>query len=316
MMKRGGMIAFISSNKWLRAGYGAPLRKEVDQQCSIFSVTDFGELPVFETAATFPMIFIAEKGGQDRDLKFTQVPDLETPYPDIGAIISASGHTLKRTSIAGETWTLASAGQFALKEKMQTGSKPLIEYVGEHIYRGVVSGLTEAFTITATQRAAFIKASPACKKAIKPLLRGDDIRKWRADSHGKWLLYLPHGVNTDGLEPLLAHLKPFKKQLENRATTQEWYELQQPQERYAEKFARPKIVFPDIAKESRFTLDRTGAYISNTAYAIGTEDLFLLAVLNSKAIWEYVRTNFACLGDPNAGGRFRFFFQAHQKSRR
>ena len=58
MLKPDGMISFISSNKWLRADYGGPLRSKLAEVAAVRSITDFGELPVFETAATFPMIFV------------------------------------------------------------------------------------------------------------------------------------------------------------------------------------------------------------------------------------------------------------------
>ena len=59
LLAPGGMLAFISPNKWFRAGYGAGLRKYLADTCRVHSITDFGELPVFQAAATFPMIFVA-----------------------------------------------------------------------------------------------------------------------------------------------------------------------------------------------------------------------------------------------------------------
>jgi hypothetical protein len=61
LLRDGGMLAFISSNKWFRAKYGEKLRKHIADTCQVYSITDFGELPVFQSAATFPMIFISQK---------------------------------------------------------------------------------------------------------------------------------------------------------------------------------------------------------------------------------------------------------------
>ncbi len=61
MLKPGGMLVFISSNKWFRANYGKKLRQHIAAICDVWSITDFGALPVFESATAYPMIFIAQK---------------------------------------------------------------------------------------------------------------------------------------------------------------------------------------------------------------------------------------------------------------
>ena len=98
LLKPGGMLAFISPNKWFRAGYGSKLRQYIADNCDIHSITDFGELPVFKSAATFPMIFVSQSKDKDSNCsdryvptKFTQVESLVAPYPDVKALIKACG---------------------------------------------------------------------------------------------------------------------------------------------------------------------------------------------------------------------------------
>jgi methylase of polypeptide subunit release factors len=81
MLRDNGMISFISSNKWLRADYGGALRAKFAAIASVRSLTDFGELPVFETAATFPMIFVAQKNEPSAgdSFMFTPVKSLDAP---------------------------------------------------------------------------------------------------------------------------------------------------------------------------------------------------------------------------------------------
>ncbi len=69
------------------------------------------------------------------------------------------------------------------------------------------------------------------------------------------------------------------------------------------------IVFPDIAKESRFAFDVDKAYVNNTTYFIPLDDLHLLGVLNSNSIWNYAKGRLTVLGDAEKGGRLRFFTQ-------
>lgn len=92
MLKPQGMLAFISSNKWLRAGYGANLRAHLAQQTMISSITDFGDLPVFQSATAYPMICVAQKSRIDQaQVVFTEVKTLEAPYPEVLLIIQEQG---------------------------------------------------------------------------------------------------------------------------------------------------------------------------------------------------------------------------------
>jgi hypothetical protein len=148
--------------------------------------------------------------------------------------------------------------------------------------------LNEAFIIDNQTRAALIKEDRRSSKFIKSLVSGRDISRWKTSDSGKSLLYLPHGVDIQDAGPILRYLKPFKKQLEARATKQEWYELQQPQYRYAKQFDQPKLVYQVFQVKPCFALDVKGSYVSNSVYVIPTDDLFLLAVMNSSPFWSEV----------------------------
>ena len=92
ILSPGGMLAFISSNMWFRRNYGAKLRQHITENCQVHSITDFGELPVFQTAATFPIIFIAQTAKKvNLSTIFTRVKSLKSPYPDVLAIIRENG---------------------------------------------------------------------------------------------------------------------------------------------------------------------------------------------------------------------------------
>jgi len=90
-----------------------------------------------------------------------------------------------------------------------------------------------------------------------------------------------------------------------RATvgTHPWYELQQPQPRYAKMFEKEKIVWPEIGKEPRFTLVSPGVYLNNKCFFTDCNSRFLLGILNSRLAWELLKLMCSCLGDVNNGGR-------------
>jgi hypothetical protein len=119
------------------------------------------------------------------------------------------------------------------------------------------------------------------------------------DSDNIFLIYTYHGIKIENYPAILEHLKKFSLKLKNRATKQEWYELQQPQFNYVRQLDNPKIVFPDIAKGPRFYLDKEGHYCSNTVYFIPGDDLFLLGLLNSKVGFFYFKNKCAGLEGKN-----------------
>jgi hypothetical protein len=89
-------------------------------------------LPVFATAATFPMIFISQKSSKISNLPiFTQVKSLEEPYPDVLAIIKKTGQNLPKDAIKGANWLLTDASSANRLQKMAAagitlGSKSIL----------------------------------------------------------------------------------------------------------------------------------------------------------------------------------------------
>lgn len=304
MLRPFGMISFISSNKWLRADYGSHLRERLAESTSVRSVTDFGELPVFETAATFPMIFVAKKeiSASSEGCVFTAVKSMASPYPDIKAIILVQGTVLKGPAISGEHWRLVTEERATMMASMDERGVPLGEYVGSDIFYGLKTGFNKAFVLDAASRRKLIAEDRSSKRLIKPLAVGDDVRKWQIDEKPHWLIVTPIGTPIREYPAIFKHLKRYQEKLEARQDQGEhWWELRACT--YYEEFARAKIVFPEIALEPRFAYDESGFYTNNKAFFMPTDDLFLLGVLNSAPAWEYIKTICAVLGDEDKRGR-------------
>lgn len=304
-LKPGGMLAFISSKQWLRAGYGAKLREHIAGKCSILSITDFGELPIFENAATFPMIFIARKGKFETTTRFTQVKSItEEPYPDVLALIREQGQELPPDAFNGSEWRLTDLESINIIRKMKASGVPLGEYVNGRIYYGIKTGFNKAFVIDGTTRAELIRQDPNSAEIIKPLAVGDDIRKWHIRERDRWLIVTKIGVDMKRYPAVMAHLKRWQPELEQRWDKgRHWWELRACA--YYPAFEEPKILYPDIGKEPRFTLVRTNHYVEATGSCIACDDRYLLGVLNSASVWAYLGVRCAVLGDADKGGRIR-----------
>jgi hypothetical protein len=278
LLRQNGILCFISSNKFFRAGYGSGLRNHLIKETELLRVIDFRDLPIFE-ATTYPAILLAQR----------RTP---TPGHAIGTLTVlreedvADFAQMATTSILQSEfkWRLESRDVLTLVEKLAKRGERLGARRDSAIYRGIVSGLNEAFIVDAATRDALVKKSPRCADVLKPYLGGKHVRKWACEQPNLWMIYMPHGTPVAGLDAIIDHLEPFRTKLNARATAQAWYELQQPQEKFLEAYTRPKIIFPDIANELRFALDTRGSFFSNTAYCIAADDLFLLAILNSSVV--------------------------------
>jgi hypothetical protein len=283
-----GTLSFISSNKWLRAKYGRQLRSFLIEQCEVEKLIDFGDLPVFETAVSYPMIFVAARRrvAQQRPV-FAHVRSLEAPYPDIGQLLQKCGTRLPSSALGDADWRLADAASIRISEVMESRSVPLREYVRGEIFYGIKTGLNGAFFITSETRQTLIEDCPQARSVIKPLAVGDDVRRWVVRPTAKWLLYMQKGLDVSELKPVLRHLSSWRAELDDRATRQMWYELQQPQAAYAKFFDKPKIVYPIICAGPRFAFDQHGHFVNDKTFVIPCDDPFLLAVLNSKPLWNF-----------------------------
>jgi type I restriction-modification system DNA methylase subunit len=307
-----GMLVFISSNKWFRANYGAKLREYIARRCEVRSITDFGELPVFQ-AATFPTILVAGRSelqgaAATSGTVFTQVKSLDPPYPDVLRLIREQGELLPPGAISGSTWTLTDASSAARLRTMERSAVPLGDYVEGRIYFGIKTGLNEAFVLDGDRRAKVIAGDPKSDEIIKPLVVGDDVRRWRANFRDRWLIVTPVGIDIKRYPAVFKHLKQWQPELEQRWDKGDhWWELR-PCDYYA-AFDKPKIIYPDIAKEPRFAFDDKGLCVNNTTYFLAVHDLYLLGVLNSRTMWDYAKQRFSVLGDASDGGRLRFFRQ-------
>jgi hypothetical protein len=211
-------------------------------------------------------------------------------------------------ALGSAAWTFDDPATAFVLAKAASSGKPLAEYCNGRICRGVVSGLTDAFVIDQATRDRIVSRSRRCAEIIKPFLNGRNIRRYLLEPNDEYLIYTYHGVRIKDYPAIETHLKPYRPELEKRATRQEWYELQQPQLRFSEYLDGPKIVFPDIATGPRFAFDRKGFYGSNTVYFIPGKDIFLLGLLNSQLASLYFTTNCAGLEGKNET-YLRFFGQ-------
>jgi adenine-specific DNA-methyltransferase len=313
LLHDGGTLAFISSNKFFRAGYGKGLRDLLTTQTAIRTIIDFGDAPVFDAAA-YPCIVITTKGAPAPDHTYRGLTAGTTIELDkLGAILAHAGQTLPQSQGAHPPSSTSATSDLVAK-LMRMGT-PLGQYANGKMYRGVVTGLNEVFVIDQTTRDQLIAENPRSAEVLKPFLRGRDIGRYAIHPAGRWLISTRRGIDITQYPAIERYLSQFRQDLQPRPRgqtegpgrkpgTYQWYEIQDSVDYYG-AFDEPKIVYPDIASRAEFSWDESGAYCGNTAYFLPTTRRYLTALLNSNLI-EYV---YASLSPQIRGGFFRFISQ-------
>ncbi len=329
LLKSGGLFSIIVSSSFLRANYGQPLRRTLKKNAAVLELVDFGGLPVFAKAKdTYVCIPLLKKGTQPKRIEVARVGSLESL--ELDNYVSANCYSIPSSRFNEDAWSLKSDKEAAIFSKIAQAGKPLGEYLNKKFFRGILTGFNEAFEISAEQRGAILKTSPGSKKFIKQLLGGQDIRRYRTEDKERFLIVLPNGWTrrNSGLagttekqawawfrnshSALSEHLSPFADALRKRQDQGEfWWELRACD--YYDALESPKLIFPDICKAPRFTLDLSGRYLSNTAYCLGTDDRYLLAILNSRLFWFAISHISIPFGIRAGEYRYRLIYQYMEK---
>ncbi len=288
LLKNNGRLGYISSSTFFRTGSGEKLRLLLAERTNVEAVIDFGDVQIFEGVTTYPAILIASKretisGAGAGNLRFLNIKH-ESPV-ELGATFETEAIAMPRAQLTGSSWQFENAPLAALRQKIVTGRKTLGEVYGVPM-RGIVTGLNDAFIISQATRDKLIAADTKSADLLKPFLKGENVKRWRVEREGLWLINTPKGkVNIKHYPAIRNWLLPFKKELENRATKQEWWELQQAQLAYQERLGEPKICWPHFQLNASFTLNSDGNFLNNKCFFFANSDLTLLSLLNSKLIW-------------------------------
>ena len=178
-----------------------------------------------------------------------------------------------------------------LLDKFRNAGRPLGKYLQKHPSRGITTGYNEAFIVERETRDLLIAEHPSSAEILKPFLMANDIKRWHVKPQDKWLIFTHRGIDIDVYPAIKKHLEKQADALKKRSGKQEWYELQVAS-RDTVRFEHPKFIYPEMASESTFAFDDEGYYVARPASLLPTQELWLLGVLNTKAVsWFYARTS-------------------------
>ena len=306
LLKPGGRLSFIVTNKWMKTAYGEPLRKLLAEASWVESVVDFGHAKqIFEDADVFPSILVARKptaAPKPTSARLCTIPREQLRIDDLSRQITDESTALPLAQLTSAAWQLEPGGVTGLMERIKARGIPLTEYAGTVPFAGIKTGLNEAFVVSSTVRDALIAEQPSCDHLIKPCMRGQDLDRWAPGWDGQWMIKIPSSENQnwpwsaagEDAEQLFretypaihAHFEPFRQRLMKRGDKgRYWWELRSCA--YWDVFSRPKFFYSDITWTASWSFVKTEALANNTVYLFPTDDLWIIAVLNSAAAWWY-----------------------------
>jgi len=222
------------------------------------------------------------------------------PPENLSEVIAAAP-TMRTDHLGTDAWELEADDVLALRRKLSASGKPLREYAEGRILRGVVSGLTEVFVIDGNRRDQLVAEDPRSVEIIKPFVQGTHLRPWYIERSGDYLIFTRRGIRIEEYPAVLKYLESHREKLEPKPADwpawrtwpgrkpgiYKWYEIQDSVD-YWPGFEETKIVWPDISKLPRFSMDCERRYLGNTGYIVPGGDYYLLGVLSSWTTWFFI----------------------------
>ncbi|WQS01998.1 class I SAM-dependent DNA methyltransferase [Helicobacter pylori] len=326
LLKEKGFNAFITSNKYARAKYGAKLREWLLKKTTIVSYMELNTLKVFESATVDTSIihFIKQPPPKESDFKYYE------PTPNDKDDLESTPHLLmKQNALSTESFIFANAMLLDLRDKIESVGTPLKDWDIQINY-GIKTGANEAFIIPTEKREEILNACKTqeererTERLIKPILRGKDIKRYSYEWAHLWIINTHNGytsnlkskippIDIEKYPATKAHLDSHYDTIATRCDQGDTpYHLRNCA--YLEDFEKEKIVYGEIVQEPRFYLDNGECglgyfYAEATSFILTGEHLrYLLGMLHSKLITFAFKTFYAGGGLGESGYRYKKAF--------
>ena len=304
LLSKGGVLTYITSNKWMRAGYGEKLRSFFAQRTNPVRLIDFGKQKIFASATVDVNILMFTKSeNKEQTLACTvreSCPSNLSVYIEQNSLLS---------SFAGKaSWTIMSAIEQNIRKKIQASGIALSNW-NLAINYGIKTGCNEAFLISTSKKDELIAADPKSAELIRPILRGKDVKRYSYAFADLWLITTHNGIKSKNIPPIHVedypaihkHLDDYYPQLIKRADKGDTpYNLRNCV--YMNEFFKQKIIWGNLALSAQFAWAEEGYFINAPSSMIVPGNKYLLAVLNSKLADWYIRQ----LGVTRNGGYFEY----------
>lgn len=299
LLRSSGTLCFITSNKWMKSGYGEKLRHFFVTKTNPLIFIDFAEKQLFDAAAVKVNILMFSKEENKRNTLACTAEDAD--LKEINQFITNHCVHIPYTSSSG--WMIKSLTALRIQEKVEKQGVPLNKWKINIDY-GIKTGCNEAFYIDCIVRDELIKNDPKSEELLLPLLRGRDIKKYAFVDSGIWMIstFPSRKYDIDDYPAIKQYLLSFgmekleqtgkvytingEKIKSRKKSNNQWFETQDTIG-YWNRFNLPKIVYPNMTKYMPFYLDDAKYVTNQKCFIITGEHMgFLTAFLNS-SLFKY-----------------------------
>ena len=312
LLKNGGHLCYITSNKWMRTGYGDKLRKFLVEQTNPQLLIDFAGVKVFESATVDTNILLFEKTG--KQATSASKPTLCCSMAQLSRrdlknmSLYIQQHSSEYTFSGSDSWVILSPIEQSIKRKIEAVGTPLKDWDIQINY-GIKTGFNDAFIISTEKRDEILAnchtedERQRTAELIRPILRGRDIKRYGYDWAGLWLIAtfpsrhynieeypaVKNYLLTFGMERLeqtgKTHIVNDEHIKARKRTNNKWFETQDSIG-YWDDFNKPKIVYGQFQDSAEYSFAEAGVFLSSNEYMLITHQYSskcLLAFLNSTA---------------------------------
>ena len=303
LLRQQGHLCFITSNKWMRAGYGEKTRGFFAKHTNPKYLIDFAGVKIFDNATVDTNILIFGKEQNEHQTRCAVTDKLNKESLKNLSDFVQQQHTICNFSNE-ESWVILSPIEQSIKQKIESVGTPLKDW-DIKIYRGVLTGYNDAFIISTEKRDEILANCQTeeerirTAELIRPILRGRDIKRYGYDWANLWLINTHNGIK--GVKPRIdineypavkAHLDQYWDKISKRADKGDTpYNLRNCA--YLDDFSQPKIVYPNMTKYLPFVYDDKKHLTNQKCFIITGENVaFLTAFFNSSLFKFCFRDSF------------------------
>lgn len=326
LLKTGGVLSFITSNKWFRAAYGERLRTYLFYSTQPSAILDFGDAPVF-TSIAYPAIVVTKKilsvgdrlpppetfSVPGRVSQMIRTPERMlgvltwTPGPDIlefPDIFERNAFSMTHADLKPDGWRIENPISLRLLERLRRTGTPLLNYVDGRFYYGIKTGYGDAFVVRRERYEQLVKDHPSSKELLKPFLMGRDVKRWHVQLSDRYLVRIESSENVNHpwsgksakeAEVIFAKKYPaihaffetHRRKLIKR-TDQGHYFWELRSCAYWPEFEKPKVIFGRFMDRPTYAFDDGGVYHNDALYFSSRVGPYIAAIANSQVNWWFL----------------------------
>lgn len=304
LLRPGGLLSFIIPNKWTKVGYGQPLRQLLLKK-NLYGMVDFGDQQIFEDATTYTCIIQMTNDVHCGTIGVSNIHKL------VGATLAEDIEEVRIylpiEDLNDGVWVTSSLENLRKINGFRKSMPSLGDCVGEECYRGILTGLSDAFCLSADKAKSILDEDSRSKNILRPLLLGRGVTAFGKNVADNYLLFIPKGFTVNGMGmdrnaekmpseeeawiwmqtvyPAVAKwLLPFKVQASKRTDKGDyWWEMRACA--YYDRFEAPKIFYQAFQTKPCFVYDEDFIFCNNSMFFLSVHDKALLALLNSSIVW-------------------------------